>query len=216
MLLFGRRVRRPVARFAGSRRRHLGSRRRNAERHPDRAGIHARRAARPALRRCGREELRHRRAPHARARLAHRARHHDHVLGGHAGVVAGRAFGARRHHVRRRSREIPELRDFHGHRRSRRCRRCGASCSARPAPWNAPSSCCDSRPSIVTPGAPGRARGAARADPLRASELQLSLAARHARARRLPSRHRAGRNRGVRRPFGRRQEHGVPAAAAFL
>ena len=42
-----------VARFAGSRGRHLGPGRRDAERHPDRAGLHARGAARPALRRRG-------------------------------------------------------------------------------------------------------------------------------------------------------------------
>ena len=35
--------------------------------------------------------------PHARARLADRGGHHDRVLGGHAGAVAGRALGAGRH-----------------------------------------------------------------------------------------------------------------------
>ena len=53
--------------------------------------------------------------------------------GGHAGVVAGRAFGAARHDDRRRARAIPELRHLHGHRRDRAvgnvgrgsaCRRC--------------------------------------------------------------------------------------------
>ena len=73
-----------------------------------------------------------------------------------------------------------------------------------------------SRPSIVTPAHPVELHGAARPNPLRASELQLSLASGDARARRLRSRHRAGGDRGFRRAFGRRQEHGVPAAAAFL
>ena len=74
----------------------------------------------------------------------------------------------------------------------------------------------ESRPSIRTPENPIALDVPTRADPLRAPELQLSLAPRHARARRFPPRHRAGRNRGLRRPLGRRQEHGVPAAAAFL
>ena len=64
--------------------------------------------------------------------------------------------------------------------------------------------------------APIELRGAARADRIRAPELQLSVATRHARARRRLTRHRARRNRGVRGSFGRRQEHDVPAAAAVL
>ena len=74
----------------------------------------------------------------------------------------------------------------------------------------------ESRPSIVTPANPVELEVARGRNPLRAPDVQLSLAPRDARARRFPSRDRARRNRGVRRSFGRRQEHGVPVAAAFL
>ena len=57
---------------------------------------------------------------------------------------------------------------------------------------------------------------AARAHPLRERLVPLSVAARLAGARRLLARHRAGRERRVRRPLGRGQEHDVPAAAALL
>ena len=40
------------------------------------------------------ESFQHGHPPHARAGLADRVCHHDHVLGGHAGAVAGRALGA--------------------------------------------------------------------------------------------------------------------------
>ena len=74
-----------------------------------------------------------------------------------------------------------------------------------------------SRPSIVMPADPDRARRRRAAQiSLRAPDVQLSVAARHARARRFPPRDRARRNRRLRRALGRRQEHGVPAAAALL
>ena len=73
-----------------------------------------------------------------------------------------------------------------------------------------------SRPSIVTPATPVALAGPRGQIAIRAPELQLSVATRHTRARRFQPRHRARGNRGVRRPFRRGQEHGVPAAAAFL
>jgi ATP-binding cassette subfamily B protein len=62
----------------------------------------------------------------------------------------------------------------------------------------------------------GAEPGAAGADQLRAPVVQLSLAAERARAQRFPARHRLRRDRGLRRALGRRQEHGVLAAAAVL
>ena len=74
-----------------------------------------------------------------------------------AGVVAGRARGARRHDDRRRSREIPELRDLHGHVGGRAVGDVGRAAARRRAPWSAPSSCCSRGRRSSCPPTPVRA-----------------------------------------------------------
>ena len=184
----------PVARLAGSRRRHLGPRRRNAQRHPDRAGLHARGAARRAATTTAVEKSFDTavRRTRVRAWLIAAA-----IMTMFSAVTLVLWLGARSvlHGTMTGGdlAQIPELRHLHGHRRWRRCRRCGASCSAPSGAMERTVELLESRPSIAMPANPVRAQsvpsGQIRFEHL---TLQLSLAARYARARRFPSRHRAG------------------------
>jgi ATP-binding cassette, subfamily B, bacterial len=72
-------------------------------------------------------------------------------------------------------------------------------------------------PAIRAPAAPAQLPArTARPDRVRPRVVPLPVAAGDARARGLLARDRAGRDGGVRRPVGRRQEHLVPAADALL
>ena len=84
-----------VASVAGSRRRHERTRRRDAQRHSDRAGLHARATAQRALQpRLSRIPSWSRCAAHACAH-ADRGRHDDDLRRGHVRALAGRASRAR-------------------------------------------------------------------------------------------------------------------------
>ena len=100
-----------VAAVAGSHRRHQRPRGRNAQRDPDRAGVHARIAAHGALQQGGRGFVRGRDPSHAHARGADGDRHDDDLRRGHVRALARRAPRARGANDRRPAEPVPDLRD---------------------------------------------------------------------------------------------------------
>ena len=100
----------PVARLAGPDRRHQRARRRDAERDPDRAGLHARGPEQPALRRGRRGLVPRRRATHQSALDADRDRHDADLRRHHVRAVGRRARGDSRRDDRRAAEPVPAVR----------------------------------------------------------------------------------------------------------
>ena len=119
LIVLGRRVRTALARVAGSHRRHERRRRRDAQRDPDRAGVHAGGHQRAAFRRRRRGLLRRCRAAHADALDADGARDDAGVRRDHLRALDGRARGGARRDDGRPARPVPALRRLRGDRQRR-------------------------------------------------------------------------------------------------
>jgi hypothetical protein len=206
-----------VARQPGPRGRLERHRGRGAERHPGGAELHGGDARGEPLRCLDRQRLPHRRAPRQGALGAGRLHHHRDLGRVAVGTVPGHASGAARHDHRGPSGRDGGVRDHPG-----RCRRRARRGLWRPAARGRRHRTADgaaARPlghrvadaTRRRPGAAGRQQRR-----LRRRDLPLPVAAAHARAARLQSLGRTGRNRGAGRCERRRQEHGLPAAAALL
>ena len=206
----------PVARHPGPDRRHQQPGGRDAQRHPDRAGLHARGAAEPALCRGGRAQLRGRHPPHARARGTHRDRHHAGVrgityvlwLGAHAVLVHAMTWGQLSQffiYAAIVGTAAASLIEMWGEMQ----RAAGAMERLSELLRRSPRFRRRRSPLLL----PARVRGRYR---LRARQLSISVAARHPGARRLHAGGAPWRNGRGGRTLGRRQEHQLSAAAALL
>ena len=119
---------------------------------------------------------------------------------------------------RRRAEPVPDLRGVRRDLRRVAQRNVGRSAARRRRDGAARSSCKNATPTIVAPPQSADVSRARRRGASASTNVSFRYPSRPdcAGARPLLARHRAGRERRVRRPVGRGQEHDVPAAAALL